>query len=201
MSNLTDEARAIGNKPRVHGNGFIQLDLTGNTRLHVWNERVSKQRVPTPIHDHVFSFESRVIVGRLISVVYEFTGRPRQSPTSEFRMYVSQVGEGDNTVLVPTEEYGSVSVAHTEMVMASTVMGGNKYDMPKGWFHESIALDGPVATIITKDGPTQAQGGDAPRVLVPVGVEPDNEFNRHRAMPESLLWSIIEETLAGRKRR
>ena len=194
--------RASGGIPRVHGNGFIQLDLTKTTRLHVFGDpRIARQKTRTPIHDHVFSFESRVIVGRLINIVYEFTERPKQSPTAEFRIYSSQIDEGDNTVLVPGDTYGSVSPVQTDMVMASTCMGGNKYDMPAYWFHESIPLDGPVATIITKQGPTQAQGGGVPRIAVPVGVEPDNEFDRHRDMPESLLWSIIEETLAGRTRR
>lgn len=194
--------RAMGNKPRVHGNGFIQLDLTKGSRLHIFGDpRIPKQKTRTPIHDHVFSFESRVIVGRLINVVYDFIERPKQSPTAEFRIYFSQTREGDDTILVPGDTYGSVSVINTDMVMASTCMGGNKYTMPSYWFHESIAPDGPTATIITKYGLTQAQGGGSPRVLVPVGVEPDNEFNRHHEADEDNLWRIIEQTLAGRKRR
>ncbi len=81
------------------------------------------------------------------------------------------------------------------MVMAGTSMGGNKYDMPSGWFHDSVAPDGIAATIITKTGATLAQGGEAPRVLVPCGQEPDNEFNRYTVWPARTMWSTIEKVL------
>jgi hypothetical protein len=201
MINLA-EVRALGHKPRVHGNGFIQLDLTKRSRLHVFGDkRIPRQKVPTPIHDHVFTFESRVIVGRLINVIYEFIEMGSQSPTAEFRIYSAQTREGDDTILVPTDTYGYVTPVQTDMVMAATVMGGNKYTMPSYWFHDSVAPDGPTATIITKHGMTQRDGGGAPRVLVPRGQEPDNEFNRHHVADEDKLWRIIEQTLAGRKRR
>ena len=193
--------KASGVKPRVHGNGFLQYDFDGVNRLHIWHPDLPKQKTPTPIHDHVFSFESRVIVGRLINVVYNFHGAPARTSSAEFRLHVSETRKDCDMILVPSDTYGYVTVANTQMVMASTYMGGNRYTMPKGWFHESIAPDGPTVTIITKFDKTQAQGGGAPRILVPVGVEPDNEFDRHHAMPESLLWSIIDETLAGRTRR
>jgi hypothetical protein len=52
-----------GVRPRVHGNGFIQVDLTADTRLHVWGDkRIPRQNVYTPIHDHVFGFESTISV-------------------------------------------------------------------------------------------------------------------------------------------
>ena len=193
--------RARGGRPRVHGNGFIQLDLTKRSRLHIFGDkRIPRQKVATPIHDHVFTFDSRVIVGRIINVVYNFIEKPKQSSTAEFRIHVSEVREDCDTILVPTNTYGSVSVAHAETVMAASCMGGNKYTMPKFWFHDSVSPDGPTATIITKHDKTQAEGGGVPRILVPRGKEPDNEFNRYDA-DEDMLWHIIEETLAGGTRR
>lgn len=53
--------RAVGERPRVHGNGFIQLDVTPRTRLHFWSPEIPRQKVATPIHDHVFGFVSYVI--------------------------------------------------------------------------------------------------------------------------------------------
>jgi len=75
MINLK-KVRADGGRPRVHGNGFVQLDLTERSRLHIWGDpRIPKQKVATPIHDHVFGFESTIIVGRVISLTYAVTPR------------------------------------------------------------------------------------------------------------------------------
>lgn len=189
MINLS-EIRKHGDRPRVHGNGFIQLDLTELSRLHIWGDpRIPRQKVATPIHDHVFSFESQIIVGRITNTVYEL----HYDRQGEYRVYTPQIREGEDTILMPTDTYGNVSVAHVDKIEHGAFH--NCYDMPKGWFHESVASDGPAATIITKSGPTQAQGaGVKPRVLVPVGQQPDNEFNRYDA-DEDLLWRVIEETL------
>ncbi len=85
---------AQGKVPRVHGNGFIQLDLTDRTRLHVWHPSVPRQKVATQIHDHVFSFESCCIVGRLINVVYKFIELSPGDAMAEFCIYTSKVREG-----------------------------------------------------------------------------------------------------------
>src|SRR3546814_6146607 len=63
--------RERGGRPRVHGNGFIQLDLTERGRLHIWGApRIPRQKTATPIHDHVFGFESTVAVGRPVNLVF-----------------------------------------------------------------------------------------------------------------------------------
>ena len=60
-------ARTADRRPRVHGNGFIQLDLTDRRRLHVWGDhRIPRQSVPSTIHDHTFSFKSTIILGQLV---------------------------------------------------------------------------------------------------------------------------------------
>ena len=61
--NLINELKERGISPRVHGNGFIQVDLTHDTRLHVWGDkRIPRQNTYTPIHDHVFGFKSHLVV-------------------------------------------------------------------------------------------------------------------------------------------
>jgi hypothetical protein len=194
MINLS-AVRATGSKPRVHGNGFIQLDLTEETRLHIWGDpRIPRQKVSTQIHDHVFGFESTIIVGRLINVVY--TAVP--SKNGAFSVYIPEIRDREDTVLNDTMLRVDVAPVHTDVVQWHNMRA--LYTIRPFEFHESFAPDGPAATIITKDAPTQAQGAEkAPRVLVPVGQEPDNEFNRYDA-DEDLLWKIIEETLKRRGR-
>ena len=66
-------------EPRVHGNGFIQCDLPHRKRLHIWGHpAIPRQKVSSPIHDHVFSFASIVLVGRLVNIVYKAVSNGEQ---------------------------------------------------------------------------------------------------------------------------
>ena len=194
MINLVD-LRKNGRRPRVHGNGFIQLDLTEETRLHIWGDpRIPRQQVATPIHDHVFNFKSTVLVGRLINVRYDVTRRLDVVMTHE--VYQPEIREGEDTILMPTRDTVCPFVTGGDLVMAGTLHP--TYYMHKQYFHETVATE-PSASVIVKDSPTQAQGARTkPRVLVPIGKKPDNEFNRYAA-DEDLLWHIIEQTLERSK--
>lgn len=76
--------RRLGNKPRVHPNGFLQLDLSANERLHIWPEVPFKTvSVDTPMHDHTFSFTSQVLLGALRHTVYV----PTANPDGIYRLY------------------------------------------------------------------------------------------------------------------
>lgn len=187
--------RATGSKPRVHGNGFIQLDLTDRTRLHIFGDpRIPRQKVATMIHDHVFGFTSTIIVGRLINVVY--CTEPREH--GDYRVYIPEIREGEDTILKPTSMQVVVNPIHVDIINWNS--GSRKYGILPFEFHESFAPDGPAATVIIKTDRTQAQGAERlPRVLVPVDKVPDNDFNRYDA-DEDLLWRIIEQTLKGRTR-
>ncbi len=184
--------REAGSKPRVHGNGFIQLDLTERSRLHIWGDpRIPKQAVATPIHDHVFGFESTIIVGRVISLTYHVT--PHEH--GDFRVYIPKVREGEDTILMPTDMTVVIKPAHVDTTNWNSATP--KYTFPIFTFHEMLIPE-PSATIMIKDGPTLAQGAKAsPRVLCPVDKVPDNVFTRYDA-DEDLLWRIIEETLKRR---
>lgn len=192
MINLK-RVRADGGRPRVHGNGFIQLDLTERSRLHIWGDpRIPRQKVATMIHDHVFGFKSTIIFGRLINVMYETL--PHES--GDFAVYAPEVRDREDTILRDTLLRVNIRPVFVNMVQWGSAC--STYNIVPFEFHESFAPDGPAATIIIKDAATQAQGAkDKSRVLVPVGTEPDNEFNRYDADP-ALLWRIIEDTLKRR---
>lgn len=195
MINL-NEVRAKGARPRVHGNGFIQLDLTANSRLHIWGDRrIPKQKIATSIHDHVFGFESTIIVGRVVNVIYAVEIHEH----GDYRVYTPKVREGEDTILEATSIQVVAAPIHTDMIDWRT--SSRKYIIAPFEFHETIAPDGPAATIIIKDDLTQAQGNikALPRVLCHVSQEPDNKFNRYNADVD-LLWRIIEQTLKGRTR-
>ncbi len=183
--------RATCERPRVHGNGFIQLDLDNATRLHIWGHLdIPRQKVRSPIHDHVFSFTSTILVGRMVNIDYV------PLPGFDYRVHVPEVREGEDTILRPTRTLTSPHPNRTCLIEEGT--SRKTYKMPAFVFHETLT-DGPSATVIFKDGLTQAQGGSGlPRVLVPTDLEPDNEFNRYDADPD-LLWSIIKEVIERMK--
>lgn len=191
----TDLLRASAGRPRVHGNGFIQIDLSERVRLHVWGHgAIPRQASETPVHDHTFGFTSYVLHGALENVRYQF--RPDGSPTvapEQFPVAVqphrATVRHGEDTVLSP---YGPAGVIVSFERLLHTA--GSRYSMRAGEIHESVPR-GPSLSVIVKNGPTLSQGGPAPTVFVPLGVEPDNAFDRY-AEPEDKLWAIVELVLA-----
>ncbi len=187
-----DALRAEGFRPRVHGNGFIQVDLNMWHRLHIWGHpNIPRQAVATPIHDHIFGFVSTILVGRLVNIIYEL----EDSPYGVFQVYQAEVRKGEDKVLMPTRR---LVIPHPIKVGFCTPSRyGDSYEMESYVFHETFAPE-PTATVMVKDGATQAQGANhaPPRVLVPTGGAPDNTFDRY-GHDEELLWDIIEEVLTS----
>jgi hypothetical protein len=187
-----DDIQNRGIKPRVHGNGFVQLDLSQQVRLHVWGDpTIPKQSVDTPIHDHMFSFRSYVLMGKLLNRQFMWmTSRDVYDQVHATHMvHRAQVREKEDTVLGPTGETG-------RLVMESEHVVTESYTMTPFAIHESVPM-GVAVTVIVKDGKTLAQGGCSPRVFVPIGVNPDNDFNRY-AFEDKVIWDLIFR-IAGRR--
>lgn len=183
-------AHENGTRPRVHGNGFVQLDLSPSRRLHVWGDpRVPRQTVPTQIHDYTFSFTSTVIRGQIINR----TIRVREDGLGAYRLYTAEVNQGEDTRLVRNDDRRYRATISVEELLEE----GAIYTVDAGRFHETVA-PWLCVTVIEKDGPTLAQGGPSPRVLVPVDLEPDNTFNRY-STPADVLWQIIYKALGSER--
>ncbi len=185
-----DELRDTGNHPRVHGNGFIQLDLTDELRLHVWGvPEIPRQKVASQVHDHVFSFRSMCHVGRMLNVCWNVI--PSLGAGSHRLWQAQPADDGHDTRLVMMNE-PPVFLSHK---ITQVILPGKDYHVFAFRYHESVPTE-PTVTIIEKDGDTLVQdpGGYRPKVCVPVGVEPDNEFNRD-GHDQILLWMIIDDTL------
>lgn len=180
-------------RPRVHNNGFIQLDLTPRRRLHIWGHPdIPKSQEKAMIHDHIFGFRSWALVGKLQNVTYDldFNG-------NKFEIYKPRITNGYDSVLEPTGIFCSLRLKHTTIIAAK----GNLENLPDYYniepyeFHETFVSE-PTATVIEKTGDTLAQNpnGPRPRVLVPVGEKTDRGFSRYSTNTEN-LWKIIEEVL------
>lgn len=179
------EAKNHGRRPRVHGNGFVQLDLTDRRRLHIWGDnRIPRQTIPSTIHDHTFSFRSKVYRGQL---VHRSIGVYPDS-SGGYEMYFAVTNQGEDTRLVKTTTRYNMLITEERLLRE-----GDTYTFKAGKFHETIA-PWLCVTVIDKDGPSLAQGGANPNVMVPFGLEPDNTFNRYQTS-EDFLWQIINEAL------
>lgn len=184
--------REDGGKPRVHPNGFIQLDLEithgtwiAETRLHVWpdGDDIPKQTTATTIHDHRFDMHSTVLTGRLWQMRYSVQLDER--PFSH-EIYVAQYPEPrKESVLMPSGVCVKVTPTRAECIGEEI-----SYTQPRYTFHDTGWV-GLTATLMTK---TNEDVLHEPRVLVPMGQEPDNSFIRAN-VEEDLLWDYIERAL------
>lgn len=189
MINLVRRAQAAGRIPRVHGNGFLQLDLSDSARLHIWGHAaIPRQTTPTPIHDHRFAFSSLILKGSMTNCLYEAIYRPRGVEDNAIKPthleHTAMVRDRQDTILVSTDRYFALDAKQ-----ATTYLPGDSYSMKVGEVHESITSQ-PTITIILKHGPSLTQGGSSPSVFVPLDTEPDNTFHRY-SMDHELLWAII----------
>lgn len=181
--NLAKEAVNSGNVPRVHPNGFIQLDLdeAGNQRLHVWRNDLPRQKVYTPVHNHRFDFSSQTIVGSLTNIEFVLSDTTKGPNHREW--VVRRNPESEETQLVATDK-----VIGLVAVKASLIPEGSGYEFSAGNFHETGFIHNTV-TVIKKSA---LDPYIESVVLVPYGIEPDNSFTRSLPHIEDLKQKIEE---------
>lgn len=182
---LMADLRNWGSVPRVHPNGFIQLDLNANLRLHVWHPNLPyRQKTYHPIHDHTFGFTSHVYSGRMVHVVYDTV--PSDDGTHIF--WRGQKRADEETILKTLSDEPPVNLV---FIMAEVVQPGQSYSFEPFRFHESLSNE-PTLTIIKKQDKPWPLEGITPRIVVPIGVEPDNTFVR-ADVDQEVLWKLISE--------
>ncbi len=177
MSKWYDEfrARAIG-RPVAHGNGFVQVPLDNDERLHVWHPQCPRQRVYTGTHDHRFRFESRILTGRLMNRIWTW------AQGYDYRIYHADDDDklawsGDTCRLIHYSD---------------AVHGpGESYQMNWKWLHDSVPVTAMVATVMRK---TDVNRDYKAKVLCVTEERPDNEFRRD-ARSEMFLWALVREVL------
>lgn len=179
-----DYIRSVGRNIRLHGNGFIQIDTGPRQRLHVFGHPdAPRQKVPTPIHDHKFSFKSRIYSGALINAVWHFDAR---LPHTHFVCGYEPSGKGgEDTRLIETDERGGLRLAS---MMIHTP--GDQYRHSHGILHETFANE-PTITVMDKTGFDETH---KPRVLCRIGLEPDNYFTRYD-LDDDELWRMVADAL------
>lgn len=186
-----DVFRAQGTSPRVHPNGFIQLDISKDkawSRLHVWQNALDLgQDSESPVHDHIFDMQSRIYRGSLTQLRYDFDLGHWGDPTHEIFM-ADYLGKSES-VLKATGVKGNLTI---DRLNCEARGEGEFYVQPAFTFHDTQPGRTPLVTIMTK---SRIYDGFEPRVLVPIDQQPDNDFRRNQ-YSETLLWEIIEDAIS-----
>lgn len=211
LADVRMEVHTRGRNPRVHPNGFLQLDLVADDeqlpdaslstrirgatkprghsgtrrRLHIWNPpmiELPKQKVVTSIHDHIFDMRSTVVMGTLWQVLYKLV----PDRFGAWHIAIARYSGAGESTLHPGDERFS-AVPYNRFPITS----GQRYTQPASTFHDSEA-HGTVVTVMEK---TKIYPDRDARALVRHGLDPDNSFDRRNAMDEDALWNVIEKTL------
>lgn len=173
----------------LHGLGFIQVQLQGNQRLHVWHPELPRRKCfeNSAIHNHRFNFTSRVLIGQQINIKVRPVNAVEGAAT-----HLLYLHEGARTANGGRPWTPNAPVAMDEYT-SETIEAGQEYFMPAYHFHRTEpGGDGKVATIMTK----LAEGKRGAMSSCRIGIEPDTDFDRFQLSP-ALLWSYVLEVLGG----
>lgn len=175
----------------LHGLGFIQVQLQGGQRLHVWHPDLPRRRCfeHSAIHDHRFDFESLVLIGTQINIEYEAVEDKHAAGPLTHTLYLH---EGNRT-----PNGGRPWVANGEVVMTevdrTTIPAGESYRMRAYNFHRTEpGGNGKVATIMQK----LCEHPDGATSSCVIGIEPDTDFDRFQLSPTQ-LWTYVLDVLSG----
>lgn len=175
----------------LHGLGFIQVQLQGDQRLHVWHPDLPRRRCfeHSAIHNHRFSFDSHVLVGEQINISYSVLDASEEAATH--RLYLHEGPRSANGGR-PWEPNAPV-IMHEER--QQVVPAGLIYRMYAYDFHRTEpGGDGRVATLMIKTG----EGKHGAMSSCRIGVQPDTDFDRFQ-LPPAELWAYVIEVLGGRR--
>lgn len=171
----------------LHGLGFIQVQLQGDLRLHVWHPDLPRRSCfeHSAIHNHRFRFESLVLVGTQINIKYSAT--PLQPATHTLYRHDGERQAGGGRPWTPDGDVHMLKTARHE-IPAGTIYRMQAYD-----FHRTEpGGNGKVATIMQK----LSQGDDGAHSACEIGIEPDSDFDRFQLTPLQ-LWMYVIEVLGG----
>lgn len=176
-----EELLKLEKGPRIHPNGFIQLDLDKEHRLHVWPDEDLIPKNPAHIHDHTFGFESTVIKGSIANFDYNLL---RGDAYHIYHVIPYAINQREEPMTkLSNYTYDAKSVNH------SMYNEGETWYMPPFMFHD-VMWFGLAATIIKIGEVTEHTTA---KVLCPIDETPEEKFDRHNTLSTDELWAWIEK--------
>lgn len=152
---------------RYHGNGFMQLYLNKNTRMHIWSPNFAPFDDHTGlIHNHTYDMESTVYSGVLEHTIYGLRVSSSDALATHKKV---QVDSSSKTIVDTVLGYYDVEYTDTYLLPETA-----QYTFAAGLFHTSqpseyCLIQGiPVITIFEK---TSKKRFERPHVLAESHVE------------------------------
>ena len=165
----------------LHGLGFIQLVLPANQRLHVWHPDLPRRRCfeHSSIHNHRFSFKSRVLIGVQKNV----------------RVDVELVKDGTHDVIShngPRSDKGGrlsypVAQCNVHTLAVEEYQPGQEYFMPMHEYHYT-PNNGVVVTLMQKTEESSIHANS----LCHRGTTFHYDFDRFQLPPDALFAYVIK---------
>jgi hypothetical protein len=165
----------------LHGLGFIQVVLPGNQRMHVWHPDLPRRDCyeHSAIHNHRFSFVSRVLKGVQKNV----------------RVDLELARNGSHTIIShngPRSSKGgreSYPVAGCNVHQAETEVyePGQEYTMPMHQYHHT-PNSGIVVTIIRKTAESTIHANS----VIRKNVDFHYDFDRFQLTTDQLFGFVVE---------
>jgi hypothetical protein len=177
----------------LHGLGFIQVKLGGNQRLHVWHPDLPRRSCfeHSAIHDHRFSFTSRVLVGVQINHKMTCPGPSVYHGDPTHIAYMHEGPRGLHGGRPWIEDYPCKPYEYgTDVITPGEVYHVHAYQ--SHWTEPGG--DGRVATLMTKTW----EGNRGAHSFCKIGIEPDERFDR-KQLEKPILWEYVNEVLGAAK--
>ncbi len=175
----------------LHGLGFLQVKLQGDQRLHMWHPDLPRRTcfAHSSIHDHRFGFNSVVLVGTQVNVLYDVRRLENDTMEATHMAYLHEGPRGPSGNRPWTPD-GTLFVTERSR---REVPAGRSYNMRAYDYHATHpGGNGRVATIMTKT----YQGDHGAHSLCELGAEPDVDFNRSQ-MSKDDMWMVVRDVLGG----
>lgn len=166
-------------KPRAHGNGFLQFNVTPRARIHIWDKRLPNVRPYSQVHNHRRGFISNILAGELVNKIY----RPVPSPDGDHIVYKC---DSENHELVEQGEK-----AHLMLESSSRWVVGDRYRMGRDQFHTTTAIY--CCTVIVQEDIPPLDNATAYSTQ-PLDKE-SKTYDRHGDDKfQELLWQVLKDT-------
>lgn len=167
----------------LHGLGFIQVILGGDQRLHVWHPELPRRECYnySAIHNHRFSFVSRVLVGRHFNVRVDVELARNGSGTHNVISHNGPRGDKGGRQSYP------VADCNVYEQPAESYGPGEEYSMPMHQYHYTPNV-GTVVTLMRKIEQSQIHASS----VILKGVEFDYAFDRFQLSPKQLFDYVID---------
>ena len=143
-----------------HPLGFFcirwNLDLYRSVRIHIWSRDFNWAQEPNwPIHDHLFSFKSVVLYGRIQNKTYAIDSKN----TGPRNWTIYEVSYNDQSSAMSPKS-NSIGV---RTLTSSCQHSSSSYELPAGVFHRSTLRSRHAITVLATA--TETSANQTPRVI------------------------------------